>query len=125
MSCNRDPPNPKPSNPNPAQEVIFSPKLQNITHPSIYFNNNPIKQVSSQKHLWIILDATLNFQEHIKNLLIKVNKNIGLLQKLQNILPRGSLLTIFESFVMPHLDYGYILPEFQQYFSSENGVDPT
>ena len=73
----------------------------------------------------MILDATLNFQEHIKNLLIKVNKNIGLLQKLQNILPRGSLLTIFESFVMPHLDYGYILPEFQQYFSSENGVDPT
>ena len=28
-----------------------------------------------------------------------------MLGKLQNILPRGSLLTIFKSFVMPHLDY--------------------
>ena len=67
-------------NPDPskqAQEVIFSCKLQKISHPSIYFNNIPIKQVSSQKHLGMILDAKLNFQEHIKNLLAKVNKTIA------------------------------------------------
>ena len=93
--------NPEPSK--QAQEVIFSRKLQKINHPSIYFNNNPIDQVSSQKHLGMILDAKLNFQEHIKNLLTKVNKTIGLLRKLQNILPRGSLLTIFKSFVRPHM----------------------
>ena len=99
-------------NPDPskqAQEVIFSRKLQKISHPSIYFNNIPIEQVSSQKHLGMILDAKLNFQEHIKNLLTKVNKTIGLLRKLQNILPRGSLLTIFKSFVRPHLDYGDVI----------------
>ena len=68
-------------NPDPskqAQEVIFSPKLQNISHLSIYLNNNPIKQVSSQKHLRIILDTKLKFQEHIKNILTKVIKTIGL-----------------------------------------------
>ena len=99
-------------NPDPskqAQEVISSRKLQKISHPSIYFNNNTIEQVSSQKHLGMILDAKLNFQEHIKNLLTKINKAIGLLQKLQNILPRGSLLTIFKSFVKPHLDYGDVI----------------
>ena len=99
-------------NPDPskqAQEVIFSRKLQKISHPSIYFNNIPIEQVSSQKHLGMILDAKLNFQENIKNLLTKVNKTIGLLRKLQNILPRGSLLTIFKSFVRPHLDYGNVI----------------
>ena len=99
-------------NPDPskqAQEVIFSRKLQKISHPSIYFNNNPIEQVSSQKHLGMILDTKLNFQEHIKNILTKVNKTIGLLRKLQNILPRGSLLTIFKSFVRPHLDYGDVI----------------
>ena len=66
-------------NPDPskqAQEAIFSCKLQKISHPSIYFNKNPIKQVSSQKHLGMILDAKLNFKEHIKNLLAKVNKTI-------------------------------------------------
>ena len=99
-------------NPDPskqAQEVTSSRKLQKISHPSIYFNNNPIEQVSSQKHLGMILDAKLNFQEQIKNLLTKVNKIIGLLRKLQNILPRGSLLTIFKSFVRPHLDYGDVI----------------
>ena len=66
-------------NPDPskqAQEAIFSCKLQKISHPSIYFNKNPIKQVSSQKHLGMILNAKLNFKEHIKNLLAKDNKTI-------------------------------------------------
>ena len=92
-----------------AQEVIFSFKLQKLSHPSIYFNNNPIEQVLSEKHLGMILDAKLNFQEHIKNLLTKVNKTIGLLWKLQNILPQGSSLAIFKSFVRPHLDYSDVI----------------
>ena len=57
----------------------------------------------------MILDTKLNFQEHIKNILTKVNKTIGLLRKLQNILPRGSLLTIFKSFVRPYLDHGDVI----------------
>ena len=42
-------------------------------------------------------------------MLTEVNKTIGLLRKLQNILPRGSLLTIFESFARPHLDFGDVI----------------
>ena len=96
-------------NPDPskqAQEVIFSHNYQKLSHPSIYFNYNPIESVSSQKDLGMILDTKLNFQEHIEYILTKVNKTIELLQKLQNTLPRGSLLTIFKSFVRPYLDYG-------------------
>ena len=66
-----------------AQEVIFSSKLQKISHLSIYFNFNPINQVLSRKHLRMILDTKLNFQEHIKNILSKINKAIRLLWKLQ------------------------------------------
>ena len=53
-------------------------------------------------------------------MLNKVNKTIGLLRKLQNTLPRPSLLTIYKSFIRPHLDYGNIIydqaynPSFQQ-----------
>ena len=68
----------------------------------------------------MILDAKLNFREHIKNVLTKVNKTIGLLQKLQNILPQGSLFTIFKLFVRPHLDYGDVIYH-QSY--NENGVN--
>ena len=35
----------------------------------------------------------------------KMNKAIGLLRKLQNLLPRTALITIYKAFVRPHLDY--------------------
>ena len=96
--------NPEPSK--QAQEVIFSRKIRKTYHPSIYFNNKSVKQVPSQKHLGLILDSKLNFQEHLQNILNKVNKSIGLLRKLQNVLPREPLLTIYKSFVRPDLGYG-------------------
>ena len=64
------------------QEVIFSRKLQKTNHNQVYFNHNSVKQVPSQKHLGMYLDTKLNFQEHLNNVLSKVNKTIGLLRKL-------------------------------------------
>ena len=40
---------------------------------------------------------------------MKVNKTIGLPCKLQNILLRESLITIYKSFIRPYLDYGDII----------------
>ena len=57
----------------------------------------------------MILEKELNFQEHVKNILNKVNKTIGLLRKLQNILPHEPLLTIYKSCVRPHLDHGDVI----------------
>ena len=42
-------------------------------------------------------------------ILDKVNKTAELLRKLHNILPRPVLLTIYKSFIRPHLDYGGII----------------
>ena len=36
-------------------------------------------------------------------------KGIGVIQKLNKTLPRHSLITIYKSFVRPHLDYGDII----------------
>ena len=44
-----------------------------------------------------------------KTRLKKISKTISLLRKLQNNLPRAPLVTIYKSFVRPHLDYGDIL----------------
>ena len=57
----------------------------------------------------MILDTRLYFNLYQKNVQNKVSKTIGLLRKLQNILPRTSLITIFKSFIRPHLDYGDII----------------
>ena len=39
----------------------------------------------------------------------KISKIIGLLRKLQIFLPKAALITIYKSFIRPHLDYGDIL----------------
>ena len=59
-----------------------------------------------QKHLGMYLDPKLDFLEHLKNIQAKVNKSIALLRKLQTILPRPTLLTIYKAFIRPHLDHG-------------------
>ena len=82
-------------NPDPSkqvQEVIFSRKLQKTNHNPVYFNHNSVQQVPSQKHLEMHLRIKLNFQEHLNNIVSKVNKTIGLLYKLQAFLPRQFLV---------------------------------
>ena len=96
-------------NPDPnkqAQEVIFSRKLNKPDHLSLNFNNTVVIQSTTHKHLGMILDTKLDFQEHLKDKLSKISKTIGLLRKLQKILTRPPLLTIYKSFIRPHLDYG-------------------
>ena len=92
-----------------AQEVIFSRKIRKTSHPPLTFNNNSVKQVQSQKNLGDYLDSRLDFREHLQNMFNKINKTIILLRKLQNNLPRAPLITIYKSFIRPHLDYGDIL----------------
>ena len=68
-----------------------------INHNPVYFNHNPAQQVSSQKHLGMYLDTELNFQEHLNNVEMKINKTIGLLHNLQAFLPRQSLIKVCEA----------------------------
>ena len=75
--------------------------------------NNVLKTDSVKlfKHLLTskFLDNKLSFHQHIKEIITKANKEIGVLKKLNNVLPRKALLLIYKSFVRPNLDYGDIL----------------
>ena len=99
-------------NPDPAKQahdVIFSRKAKEIYHPPLVFNNTSVSQSSSQKHLSVILDSKLIFDEHLKMVSLKISKTLGLLRKLHNLLPRSALITIYKAFVRPQPDYGDIL----------------
>ena len=97
-----------------AQEVIFSRKLKKTPHPPLMFNSNLVNKASSQKHLGIILDESLSFEEHLKTISVKTNKTLYLLRKL--LLPRAVLITLYKSFIRPYLDYGDII--YEQAFNS-------
>ena len=89
------------------QEVIFRRKVNNVLHPSLTFNNVDVGQIRSQKHLGMFLDFKLSFNEHLETVFAKVNRGIAILRKLQTVLPREALLTIYKSFIRPHFDVIY------------------
>ena len=57
------------------------------------------------------MDEKLTFNDHITSKLTTVNKLISTLRKLYHYMPRDSLVTIYKSFIRPHLDYADILFE--------------
>ena len=66
-------------------------------------------QSLTQEHLEMFMETTLDSQEHLTSIFSKVNKTIGSLRKLHHILLISPLLTIYKSFIRPHLDYGDII----------------
>ena len=95
--------------------------MQTTNHP-LFFNENVVPQTTIQKHLGMLLNRKLNFSEHLEAIFQKTNKTMGLLQKLQTLLPRAPLITIYKSFIRPHLDYrDMIWSNFQYVFSTKNG----
>ena len=79
------------------------------SHPNVYFNSFLVSSTSVQKHLGMLLDDKLSYEHHLKFVLNKVKKTIGLLRKFQQILPRQSLITIYDLFIWSHLGYGDIV----------------
>ena len=53
----------------------------------------------------MFLDKKSNFAEHLRFIANKANTFIGLLRKIQKCLSKQSLITIYKSFIWPHLDY--------------------
>ena len=99
-------------NPDPskqAQEIIFSRKTKKISHPSLRFNNSIVSQSPYQKQLGMFLDAQLTFEEYLKVITTNVNKTIGIIRKLRNVLPRPALMTMYKACVRPNLDYGDVI----------------
>ena len=94
--------NPEPSK--QAVQLIFSRKRVQVDHSEIYFNNIEVSQFEEHKHLGLLLDKKLNFSSHIKKLLSKANKGIGMIKHLSRYLPRSSLDQIYKLHVRSHLD---------------------
>ena len=89
-----------------ARELYFSKKAGNQKSLDLTFNKGNVASSPSVKHLGMLLDSRLNFNEHVQSKTNKCYKIIGLIKKLSIHLPREALLRIYKSFVRPHLDYG-------------------
>ena len=72
-------------NPDPNKQAIefcFSNKRYKKIYPLLQFNSTDVQIADSQKHLGLILESKLNFNEHIESRITKFNKIIGLMKNL-------------------------------------------
>ena len=65
-----------------AREVIFFCKRSIASHYPLAFNNIPVTQINSEKHVGMQLNKKLNFEEQLSKVESKVNKTIGIILKL-------------------------------------------
>ena len=113
-------------NPDPnkqAQEIYFSKKSNNENSLPVTFNNAKAVTCSNHKHLGLLLDRWLSFNEHIQSKINKCYKLIGATKRLSVTVLRDALLRIYKSFIRPHLDYGDIIYDKPHNKSFENKIE--
>ena len=106
-----------------AQEIIFSRKKNNTSHPSLYFDDIRIQLQSVQKHLGLFLDEKLSFLEHIDEKIKKAIVGVNLMRKLNLLLPRSPLLTVYKCFMKSYLDYRDIIYDQPNLSSLANKIE--
>ena len=81
-------------------------KLDQIPEdPNICINGTAIKRVKSFKCLGVYVDEFLTWESHIENISKKVAKGLGVFRRLRSFVPKSILITIYNSLIVPHLDY--------------------
>ena len=68
----------------------------------------------------MILDHQLDFQSHIREVILKARRGIGLIKYLSKYVSREVIDQAYKLYMRPHLDYGDIIyhrfdPESRQY----------
>ena len=88
--------NPYPSK--QAQEAYFLNKSNNENSLPVTFNNAKVVTCSTHRHLGLLLDKRLSFNEHIQSKVNKCYKMVAVIKRLSVNLPRDGLLRIYKWF---------------------------
>ena len=72
---------------------------------SLIFDNQPIKRVTTAKHLGVVLDDNLAWHEQIYHICKRVGRSINCLKQARKFVPKNILLVIYSSLILPLFDY--------------------
>jgi hypothetical protein len=95
--------------------IIFRPYQKKICNlpKLIIFDYDQNKNVSLEykeytKFLGILIDSNLSWKHHIDDIANKISKVVGTIAKLRHFVPLNTLLSIYNSLILPYFTYGLI-----------------
>ena len=91
--------------------VFFGLKSQvkHIDTHEICIDNKLIDRVSSYKYLGVTLDATLNYNAHLKNCISLASHKVFLLSKIRKYITFEAANRMYKTMILPIVEYGDIL----------------
>ena len=85
--------------------LIFCKPQKKVSPPKLLLNNKQIECVNNFTFLGLTLDKSLNWKSHTNNIASKISRTLGVINSLKFIVPRKTLLVIYNSLILPHLNY--------------------
>jgi len=86
--------------------MIHHARQKSVTYPNLKLANKNIEFVKQFKLLGLILDESVSWKEHVNYITKKISKIVGVMNKLKHFLPSHTLKTIYNTLVLPYINYG-------------------
>ena len=90
--------------------MIFHYRQRNIDDLilDLQINYETIERVTEFNFLWLTLDENLNWNAQIQKVSNKISRTLGVMCRLKNFLPLHVLRLLYNSLILPHLQYGIL-----------------
>ena len=90
--------------------MIFHHYQRNITNiiPTLQINFEPIERVMEFNFLGLTIDEHLSWKPHIQKISNEIARALGIMCRLKNFLPTHVLRILYNSMILPHLQYSIL-----------------
>ena len=92
-----------------AIQFIFSHRRSNPIHPPLIFNRSKVVTLEEHKHLGFFPDSRLSFLRHIKEIIMKARRGVGIIRFMSKYVLRDVLDQMYKLYVRPPIDYGDLI----------------
>ena len=84
--------------------LIFSRSKVALPCP-LNISQTPIERKTETRFLGVIVDESLNWSRHVKTVIAKMSRYVGIMYKIKKLLPLKARLQIYHSFVQSHINF--------------------
>lgn len=98
-----------PLNMNKTKLLVFDSKVPNTENTILTLNITKVQAGRHTKFVGTIIDCKLSWKEHISSLCSKISRIDGVLNNLKHFLPHSTLLLLYNSLILPHVNYNLLV----------------